>query len=429
VLWLGYAALVAGLIALYITAAMRGVGMGVDFACFRAASLLLAHGGNPYDVNQLWQQENLLYNVPHHLTPADVGYYPFDEYRNPPLFALLLTPLARLPFTAGYVIFTLAVVALAVVGSWLTLRALGWTERRVLATGIVLISPCVFLTIWNGQQSTLLLCVLGATLYALRQGRAGLAGALFALSWVKPHLLVPVALAVPLLLSWRPALRWCGGFGALTVLGLVATAVTSGGASIMAWLHSLLGYTGYIHVAQVADVSALQNYLPSLSGTALVWLPPPWNKLCAVAIMALGLGVMVTVVARAQRYRSAPWVGVCVLVAVWLLCTPYLHTHDDVLLLPALAAAWAWGHGGAPTGGRGLRRALPLLALWTITALPLAFVLPRPWSLLGLVPPVLICAGGLLARDKTGGTLEPRSAADVRPQSGDRVRAGTHGVG
>src|SRR2546430_12755103 len=147
VVWLGYDALVAGLIALYITAAMRGVGMGVDFACFRAASLLLAHGGNPYDVNQLWQQENLLYNVPHHLAPVDVGYYPFDEYRNPPLFALLLTPLARLPFTAGYVIFTLAVVALAVVGSWLTLRALGWTERRVLATSIVLISPCVFLTV------------------------------------------------------------------------------------------------------------------------------------------------------------------------------------------------------------------------------------------------------------------------------------------
>ena len=120
--------------------------------------------------------------------------------------------------------------------------------------------------------------------------------------------------------------------------------------------------------------------------------------------------------------------GVCVLVAVWLLCTPYLHTHDDVLLLPALAAAWAWGHGGAQTGGRGMR-ALPLLALWTITALPLAFVLPRPWSLLGLVPPVLICASGLLAQDKTGCTLERRSAADVRPQSGDRVRAGTHGVG
>src|SRR5437763_958056 len=156
------------------TVAMRGMGRGVDFACFGAPSLLPAHGGHLYAVNQLWQQENLLYNLPHHLTPVDAGYYPFDEYRNPPLFALLLTPLARLPFTAGYAIFTLAVVALAVVGSWLTLRALGWTERRVLAIGIVLVSPCVFLTIWNGQQSTLLLCVLGATLYALRQGRAGL---------------------------------------------------------------------------------------------------------------------------------------------------------------------------------------------------------------------------------------------------------------
>ena len=43
---------------------MRGMGMGIDFVCFGAASLLPAHGGHPYAVNQPWQQENLLYNVP-----------------------------------------------------------------------------------------------------------------------------------------------------------------------------------------------------------------------------------------------------------------------------------------------------------------------------------------------------------------------------
>lgn len=393
---LAYSALAALLIAVYISVLARGFGLGVDYACFRAASLLLAHGGNPFDYGQLFQMENALYNVPHHLHPGSLGYYRLDEYRNPTLFATLLTPLALLAFLPGLLLYSAGVIALAVAAVWLTLRALGWTRWRGEVIAITLVSPCVFLCLWNGQQSTLLLGALAAALYALRRERPGLAGALLALGWVKPHLLIPVALLAPLLLpSWRAALRCYAGFGAMTALGVTLTLLTSGAGSITAWLHSLLGYTGYSHVAGVTNVATLQNYLPSLSGMGLVLLPHPWNTVAAGAVMLLGVLVMALLVARARRLGMAPWASVSILVAVWLLAAPYVHTNDDVLLLPALALAC--GH-----NGRRVTRVLPLLALWTLSTLALAFLLPPPWSLLGVLPPILVLAAALEAPAERG---------------------------
>jgi hypothetical protein len=196
--WLAYAVVVAVLLACYASIFRGGIGGGVDFACFRAAAVVFSHGGNPYDFGQLWRVENALYNVPGHLQPGAPAYYYLDRYYNPPLFATLLTPLTHLSLAMGDAIYSAFVTVFAAAGAWFMLAALGWTRRRVLAIGIVLVSPSVFLAVWNGQQSTLLLCALGASLYALRHDRPGLAGAVLALTWVKPHLLLPFAVAAPL---------------------------------------------------------------------------------------------------------------------------------------------------------------------------------------------------------------------------------------
>lgn len=369
--WLGYRALVAVMVTYYLTIFLHGAGTGVDFACFRAAAILFAHGGNPYDFAQLWQVENALYNAPLHLHPGLPAYYDLDRYYNPPLFATALTPFTRLPLTLGYAIYAAITLGLAIVGAWLTLLALGWTQRRGIALAIVVVSPCVFLIVWSGQQSSLLFCALGAALYLLRRERVALAGAVMALGWVKPHLLIPVALAAPLLLfSPRVAWRWYMGFGAATVGGLVLTIVTTGAGSILAWLHALFGYTGY--------VDSIQTYLPSLAGMTLVMAPHPLNKALAVAVMILGVSVTVVVLARARRSLD-PIAAIIVLMAAWLLFTPFAHANDDVLLLPALAVAWG-------VNGEGGSRLLPILALWALSALPLAFLLPRPWDALGVLP-------------------------------------------
>src|SRR2546430_17626150 len=88
------------------TVAMRGIGMGVDFAGFGAASLLPAHGGHPYAVNQLWQQENLLYNVP--ITRCIVRGF---ELRRTGQFGLADTAVGRLAFLSPFVLLRATHVA------------------------------------------------------------------------------------------------------------------------------------------------------------------------------------------------------------------------------------------------------------------------------------------------------------------------------
>jgi len=373
--WLSYAVLVAFMVASYVTVFLHGPGMGVDFACFRAAAVIFVHGGNPYDFAQLWRVENALYNAPLHLRPGAPEYYGFDRYYNPPLFAAALIPLIHMPLTQGYAVYACIVAGLAVAGTWLTLLAAGWTRRRLPVVVMTLASPLVFLAVWNGQQSTLLFCALGAALYATRRGYPCLAGAFLALGWVKPHLLVPIALAAPLLLAPRMARRWYAGFGTATVCGVVLTILTTGTGSIDAWLRTLFGYTGY--------VDAIQNYLPSLSGMALVLLAHPWNRLIASIMLVLGVVVMILAVIWARRSHCPPWIGVATLMAIWLVFTPFAHTNDDVLLLPAIVAVW--GRNGTHEG-----RIFPYLVLWAISTLSLSFFLPGPLRMMGALPPVLV---------------------------------------
>jgi hypothetical protein len=68
--------------------------------------------------------------------------------------------------------------------------------------------------------------------------------------------------------------------------------------------------------------------------------------------------------------------------AAWLLFTPFAHTNDDVLLVLPLAVAWG-------STGSSRMRPLPVLGLWSLSTLSLAFLLPGPYKLLGVVPPAL----------------------------------------
>jgi hypothetical protein len=80
--------------------------MGVDLACFGAASLLPAHGGNAYDVNQLWQQENLPYSVP--ITRYIVRGF---ELRRTGQYGLAETASERLVYLSPFVLLQAARVA------------------------------------------------------------------------------------------------------------------------------------------------------------------------------------------------------------------------------------------------------------------------------------------------------------------------------
>lgn len=380
--WFAYVALLVMLCTIYTVMVKWGAGLGFDFADFRAAAVVLAHGGNPYDRAQLWRVEDALYNRPLHLQTLDFRYYHFDPYHNPPLFAALLTPLTHLPYLWSYALYSLVVVALGVLGAWLTLVALDWTRARWLAIGLALLTTPVFLTLWFGQQSTLLLCALAGTMLCLRHRRHGVAGGLMALGLVKPHLMLPVALVIPILLATMAERRrylvgLAGTLGAL----MLATLLLTGSHSLLSWSHDLLQLSN--------TVEADQSNLPSLGGLVLLILPHPWNRYVAVLMIGVALALMVVLAGRVRARGTFPWLVIPVLMAIWIVTAPYVHTTDQVLILPALALLWR-ACGAHRVATPATPRLLSVLALWAYTVLPLCYVVAPPWRYLDLVPIPLI---------------------------------------
>jgi hypothetical protein len=154
-----------------------------DFVSFYAAGSL-ADAGMP----------ELVYDRAAHLAAEERATAPGVEYRffyYPPIFLLLCTPVARLPYLAAFSIFEAATLVF-----YLTVVR-GILGARSLASLVpILAFPAVFWTLGLGQNAFLTAGLFGAgTLYVDR--RPITAGLLFGALCYKPHfgLLVPVALA------------------------------------------------------------------------------------------------------------------------------------------------------------------------------------------------------------------------------------------
>jgi len=362
-----------------------GAGLGFDYEAFRSAALVLAHGGNLYDPGQIWHMENALYNQPAHLGPGDMRYHHLGLYYNPPLFAAILMPLARLPHLWGYGLYSMGVLACAMLGTWLTLAALDWPYSRTAAIAVASLTTPVFLTLWFGQLAAFLLCILAGAMLCLRRGYPACAGGLMALGLVKPHLMLPVAVLTPFLLA-SPVARRRYVFGYTGIIGcaMVLTVLTTGAGSLMAWMQTLIHLSG--------TVETVQNNLPSLGGLLLNVLPQPWNRLLASLLTILTLAVMIFITRRARTTGRAAWEVLPLLMVLWIAVTPYVHTPDQTLFLPALALVWRSMDAKAAFTPPGALRPsiLPILALWAFTLLPFSYVLAAPWRYLDLLPSAII---------------------------------------
>lgn len=120
---------------------------------------------------------------------------PNQEWSYPPSMALFGAPLAQLPILVAYLLWTFGTVALLHVA----IRPLGLPLAAHLA---VLASPAVFMNAFFGQNGALTAALLlGGLLVAPK--RPILAGILFGLLTVKPHLGILVPFCLIASLNWR----------------------------------------------------------------------------------------------------------------------------------------------------------------------------------------------------------------------------------
>jgi hypothetical protein len=293
-----------------------GKPLGADFINFYAASDLALHGrlAEAYDIDRMAAAEQAI-------VPAAEGQVVPWQY--PPSFALLILPLALLPYSVAFVLFMGVTLTLYL---WLIHVIL--PDRRALLAALAFTG--VLVNALGGQNGFLSAALLGGGLILLER-RPLAAGALLGLLTYKPHL----GLLVPFVLAaggyWR-------AIGAAVLSALVF--------ALLAWLafgsESWLGFWEHLAVAS--------DYLRA--GVL------PWDKMASVfaAARLLGVGVMlasglqaIVALGVAAVCIRAWWQGgslerrVALAVAGTTLVAPALYDYDLVLLAIPMAILAADG--------------------------------------------------------------------------------------
>lgn len=244
----------------------------------------------------------------HKLQTATANIWlPSVLYSRPPFYALLLKPLAALPYRAAYSVFEgLNLAALAIF-------LLRFARRDLALWAVGGASVPVITAFVNGQDVLLVVLAAAASLAAARRGRPFLAGLLLALCSVKFHMFVFVPVVLVLQKRWR---MLAGGAAGVAVL-YVASSLAQGWAWPVPYLHFILSPSLHptpftmpnLHglvVATVGDRIGVELFLAAIVAAAVIYMS-----------------------ARSESFESAFAIGV----AGGLLTSHHAYIQDCCLLL------------------------------------------------------------------------------------------------
>lgn len=323
-----------------------------DFASFYAAGML-ANGPHPalvYDRLAHFVAEQAA-------TQAGIKYVYFFY---PPVFLLLCSLLARLPYLCAFLLFE----ALTVAACLLTMRAIIGGPVRLWLLPALSFTPAIW-CVGVGQNSFLTATLFGCGTLLLQSRRPIAAGLVLAFLFYKPHtgLLIPIALIASG--SVRTVISAASG-----VLLIVAGSVLAfGDASWFGFLHAITRAQGEFSAGDIAPF----GYTASIYGAASV--------LGAGRVTAQFIQIVVGVLVAAcvfQSWRSDNLDGTryASLISGTILVMPVVLFYDIVLLL--IASAWLYRAIKTTGSLPGERMGLALIWLVSLACYPVARAIHLP---------------------------------------------------
>jgi alpha-1,2-mannosyltransferase len=339
-----------------------------DFVSFYAAGKL-ADAGTPA----------LAYDHAAHLKVEEQATSPGIEYEffnYPPVYQLVFTVLAPLPYLVAFLLFEGATLAL-----WLFVGRRILDERGTTAAVALAAFPIVFWNFGLGQNAFLTAALFGAATLQLER-RPIVAGMLFGALCYKPQfgLLLPFALAAGG--YWRTIAA-----AAATVVALVLLSVLVLGADT--W-HAFLATAGASPAMYQSGRVLFAGMANPFGAMRLLGADPP---VAYVVQIAASLSALVLVVAVWRARLSLP-TRAAVLAAATLVAAPLSLLYD--LMLAAVAGCWLIRDRASPAAagwertvlvalyvilldGRGIAEALHVPAFPLAALALLAIAVARAW--------------------------------------------------
>jgi len=366
-------------------------GNGSDFQVFYAAGYASAHRIDPFDWTAFWHVEQ-------HVNGLGFAFAP---YADTPPWDLVLR-LANLPAEPdAYRCYAAGALILAGLGTYLALYP--WCCRTRLAASLAAaLCPAALFNVRLGQNSILLVFVVGLAFYLLEKRQAGwLAGLVLACGFFKPHISVPVAIIVMLFAANNLKRQVLGGY-ALGWLALIAATVAfdGGPTAYTNWLGSVHDFG--TSLGNQPDLASIPGLYLSDVGNSMGWI---------LNLLSLALAGIIVLwfyyASGAETCRDASrkrllWGGI----ATYLAFSPYAHTSDQCLLaLPILVLVGEQAEGLLD----------PAVVLASVTAILAPMVVLTNYHTAGInvLPPVLVAFAWILAGARRAGMDSParRSSA------------------
>ncbi|HVT55428.1 MAG TPA: glycosyltransferase family 87 protein [Xanthobacteraceae bacterium] len=289
--------------------------LGTDFSCFWSAGLMALQGQAPqaYDWNALFAVQHQIF-----------GTEKLSPWSYPPLFLLLASLFATMPYLVAYFAWQGASLAVAGFAYW---KILPFRSALLFGFGF----PAVLICLGHGQNGFLTAALMAGGLLALRRQEI-LAGVLFGLLAYKPQfgLLLPLALAV------RGYWRAFAAAAATVVATIGVTLLIWGWPVWQAFFDSLPLTRGIVLEAGDTGFQKLQ----SIFAWVRLWHGSVTLGYALQTIVAIGVTVATIWIWRSRVSFS---LQAAALILGSLLVSPYMFDYDFVVFGMALAFLFAHG--------------------------------------------------------------------------------------
>ncbi len=290
---------------------------GTDFIAFYSAGRIMLSGdrADVYSPPAQVAQEELVLGFP--ILPQDL-----NPFVHPPFILPILAVVALLPYVGAFHLWAVFLLCLYAAAALVFLRTIAPAgEKRIFLAGTIFFFPA-FVSILNGQDSAVLLLGAGLWCFGLLNEKDPVAGLGLALTTIRPHL--ALILALPFLFKRQRVWWWfLAGSAGLAIFSFLLVGV-KGTENFLSILQISASGEGYKinETAMVNLLGLLRRGFPAV--------PPPVFRSAGWIVYVCALVFLCVVWARSRKIEEKH-LGTAVLLAVFT--APHLHYHDLVLLL------------------------------------------------------------------------------------------------